>query len=89
MPIRLNLQELQESLRRTQVRIKQLEVKARDFLITNDSDPHGELENMWAELEFLQAKEEALLNEISFHSESSKELDHLFDQIQKELRSDT
>lgn len=89
MPIRMNLQELQESLRRTQSRIKQLEVKARDFLITNDNDTHGELENMWAELEFLQAKEEALLTQISLQSDSSKELDHLFDEIQKELRSDT
>lgn len=89
MPIRMSLKELQKSLNQTQARIKQLEIRARDFLITHDNDPHGELENMWAELEFLQAKEEALITQISLQSESSKELDHLFDQIQKELRSDT
>ncbi len=89
MPIRLTVQELQESLSRTQARIKQLEVKARDYLITHDDDRHGELENMWAELEFLQAKEEALLTQITLQSDPSEDLDDLFDEIQKELRSDT
>lgn len=89
MPIRMNMQELQEVLSRTQAKIKKIETQAREFLISNDNDPNGELENLWAELEFLQAKEEALLTQISLQSENSKDLDHLFNQIQKELHNDS
>lgn len=88
MAIRVNVRELQRVLGRTQMRIKKCETEIREYLVTHDSDPHGELENLWAELEFLQAKEEALLTQISLQSETSKDLEHLFDQINKEIHKD-
>jgi len=89
MAIHMNVRELQGLLSRTQVRIKKLETKTREYLIAHENDPNGEIENLWAEIEFLQAKEEALLTQISLQSENTKDLDHLFEQIRKELHKDT
>jgi len=89
MAIHMNVRELQTLLSRTQVRVKKLETKIREYLIAHENDSNGDLENMWAELEFLQAKEEALLTQISLQSENTKDLDHLFEEIRKELHNDT
>ena len=89
MSIRISVQELQDILTKTQARIKKLEAQTREFLIYHDSDPHGELENMWAELEFLQSKEDAILTQISMQSANPRDLDSLFQRIQKELKTDS
>lgn len=86
MAIKMSVRELQEILAKTQARIKKLDTQAREFLIYHDSDPHGELENMWAELEFLQSKEDALLTQISMQSSDPQEMDSLFERIQKEIK---
>ena len=89
MSIRISVQELQDILAKTQTRIKKLEAQTREFLIYHECDPHGELENMWAELEFLQAKEDAILTQISMQSANPKDLDSLFQRIQKEIKTDS
>lgn len=90
MTIRMSVRELQDVLAKTQARLKKLENQAQEYLIYSDSDPHGELENIWAEMEFLQAKEDALLTQISFQQSSDpKQLDSLFHRIEKELKSDS
>jgi len=86
MTVRMSLEELQERLLRTQARIKKLENEIQEFLIYHDTDSNGELENMWTELEFLQAKEDALLTQISMRSSDPKQMDSLFARIHKEIK---